>query len=212
MNDTPELSEQTQQQAEDAALAPETPINPQLSATLRKDYDAVEDGLQQANDLTADLTAQLAGKSKQVLHLKFLFEQTKAHLGHMQDSITAMRKERHKLANDAMRAVGLEMMLAKVTAERDRLKNELDGVLDGLATQNAEQSLHFDDRDRQIAELTIKVINLKHEMEDSRRRNPAPAPHSGHRPCPLKTSAEESIHDDADLEVVPTERVPGRRG
>jgi chromosome segregation ATPase len=196
---------------------PNPPVKQSLGAALSENYDALQDDLRQANELAAGLEAQLAGKSKEVMHLKFLFEQTKAHLGHLQDSIVAMRKERHKLANDSMRVTGFELMLARVTAERDRLKKELEGVLEGLAVENAQKGLRFDKRDHQIAELTFELMGLRQELSDLRRMHPrqapvAPAPPP--RSLPLKTSAEDFIRDDAALdgvEVIPTERVGGGR-
>ena len=199
-----------------AEAAPNQSVNPSLSAALKEGGDAVRDDLRQAKDLTAELEVQLAGRSKELLHLKFLLEQTKAHFGHMQDSVTAMRAERHKLANEAMKAQGLEIMLARMTAERDRLKSELEGVLEGLATENAlkeQQSLRFDKRDKMIAELTFEVVTLRQEVADLRRMNAPVAPAPQERP--LKTSASMGGRDEFvqdAVEVFPTERVVGLRG
>ena len=204
----PEVSSQA------GRAAPIPPVNPDLSAVLRENYDAVQEDLRQANELAASLGAELAGKSKETMHLKFLFEQTKAHLGHMQDGIVAMRAERHRLANEAMRAKGLDIMLALVTAERDRLKNEVDAVLEGLALEKAEKGLHFDKRDHYIAELSFELIKLRQEVKDLRRMNPAPAPVAPPRAMHLKTSAEEFVRDEPEadgMEIIPTERVGGGR-
>jgi chromosome segregation ATPase len=215
MNDSTDISpQQPEGKARTTTATTNAQVNPSLSASLRENYEAVQEDLRQANELAANLENQLAGKSKEALHLKFLFEQTKAHLGHMQDGIVAMRMERHKLANEAMRAMGLDLMLARVTAERDRLKNELDGVIEALTTQNSEKSLHFDKRDHRIAELTFEVMKLRQEMEELRRNTPRPNPVAPvPRERPLKTSAEEFMKDEAEtdgLEIVPTERVGGR--
>ena len=148
--------------------------------------------------------------------MKFLLEQTKSHFGHMQDSVAALRVERHKLANEAMRAQGLDFMLARVTAERDRLKVELDGVLESLATENAQkeqQSLRFDKRDKMIAELTFEVMTLRQQVAELRRANPPPS--RVLQPRPLKTSADKERLNDLDeegVEVFPTARVTGQRG
>ena len=108
------------------------PVNPNLSATLRENYDTVQEHLLQAKEVAENLEMQLAGKSRQMLHLKFLLDQTKAHLGHLQDSVVAMRTERHKLANDAMRAMGLDIMLVHCQSQRDgkrkRREKELAGT------------------------------------------------------------------------------------
>src|SRR2546430_841510 len=100
MNQPAKSSPQQPGKKSDAVL----PVNPNLSTALREDYDAVQDDLRQAREFALNLELQLAGKSKELLHLKFLLEQTKSHLGHLQDGIIAMRKERHKLANTALRA------------------------------------------------------------------------------------------------------------
>lgn len=179
---------------------PKPPVNPHLTAELSENYNAIQNDLKKADDLAGDIAEQLAGKAKEVRHLKFLFEQTKAHLGHLQDGIVALRAERHKLANEAQKSRALEFILKGVTEERNRLKHELEGVLAGLAAQNAEKSLHFDDRDRRIAEMTAEVVNLRREVEELRAKVPKPAPAVPHRPCPLKTAAAASVHDDPETD------------
>ena len=190
------------------------PLNPNLSAALRENYDTVQEDLLQAKEVAENLEMQLAGKSRQMLHLKFLLDQTKSHLGHMQDSVVAMRAERHKLANEAMRAMGLDFMLARVTAERDRLKNELEGILEGLATDNAQKALRFDKRDHHIAELTFELMKLRQEVADLRRLNPAPAPvvpGPPPRPRTLKTSSQDDSWIESQVEIVPMDDVGGER-
>lgn len=216
MNETPEIPPQ---QPEPPRAPDCPPAKPSLTASLRKDYEALQEDLRQAHETTANLETQLAGKSKELLHLKFLFEQTKAHLAHMQDGIVAMRMERHKLANEAMRAMGLDIMVARLTAERDRLKSELDGILEGLAIEKAEKELRFDKRDHHIAEITLELMKLRQEVAELRRSNPRPAAPAPAAPppreLPLKTAAEEFIkHDPAigEMEIIPTERVAGHRG
>ena len=216
MNESREPSPQQPDGTPQAGGAvPVPPVQINLSAALRENHDALQEDLRQANELTADLGAQLAGKSKETLHLKFLFDQTKAHLGHLQDAIVAMRMERHKLANEAMRAKGLGIMLARVTAERDRLKNEVDGLIEGLAQENAGKGLRFDKRDHYIAELSFELIKLRQEVQDLRKANPAPVPAAPPpRLMSLKTSAEEFARDEPaveGVELLPTERVGGMR-
>jgi chromosome segregation ATPase len=198
-----------QQPEDEPRAASAAPATRTLSAALREDGDAVQEDLRQANELAANLEAQLAGKSKELMHLKFLLEQMKSNFGHLQDSVVLMRKERHKLANDSMRAQGLEIMVTRLTAERDRLKNELDGVLEGLAAEHAEkaqQGLRFDKRDHMIAELTFELITLRKEVADLRRMNQHPAPGAPEAPANEEPSAESG------MEIVPTAQVGGRRG
>ena len=217
MNETPEPHREQPEAGRQASAQPSAfPMNQSLGATVSQDYEAVAADLQNANELAAKLESQLAGKSKEVLHLRFLFDQTKTHLAHMQDGILAMRKERHKLANEAMRATGLDFMLKRVTAERDRLKTELDGVLEGIAAEKTAHPLRFDKRDHQIAELTFELVKLRAEVAELRKSSvpatllPTPTPPSGAQPRPLKTSADHEVWGDHEVEIIPTERVPGR--
>ncbi len=150
-------------------------IDRSLSIALQDDHDAVQEDLRQAKELAATLENQLAGKSKELMHLKFLLEQSRTHLGHMQDGIVAMRKERHTLANKVLRSPVMDTMLARATAERDALRSELNRVLAELAAERAPKPLQFDERDRQIAELTVQLATLRQEVTELRRRNSRPA-------------------------------------
>jgi hypothetical protein len=189
-------------------------INPSLSAELQESHDALRNEMMSAKAVASDLESALAGKSKEMLHLKFLLEQSKAHLTHLQDGILAMRKERHKLANEAMRAKGLDIKLAVMTTENNRLKNELEGILDGLAQEDAQKTLRFDKRDHHIAELTLELMNVRQLLADERRKNHIPE-NTKQVPVPtfaLKTSATDESFSTSTLEVIPTERTLGRRG
>jgi len=210
MNKPTDLSRQQPEESRAASAAPTTRT---LSAALREDGAAVQEDLRQANELAANLGAQLAGKSKELLHLKFLLEQMKSNFGHLQDSVVAMRAERHTLANECMRAQALDVVVARLTADRDRLKNELDGVLEGLAAEHAEkaqQGLRFDKRDHMIAELTFELINLRKEVADLRRMNQHPAP--GASGTPAKEEPAVEIDAESGMEIIPTAQVGGRRG
>ena len=191
-----------------------TPARRPLTAALIEAGDAVQSELRQANQLAESLDAQLAGKSKEVLHLKFVLNQTKTHFGHLQDSVMSLRQERHKLANDSMKAQGLEMMLARVTTERDRLKTELLGVLEKLAIQNAQPAPIFDKRDQTIAELTFELVKLRQEVADLRRINPSPATAVAKpptAPASLKPLTEEDSRMAMKVEIIPTDYLPGKR-
>ena len=63
-------------------------------------------------------------------------------LAHLQEGITALREERHRLANEAMRAVALEHRLKRAEAENARLLAE---------TEKAARREH--ERESQIAQL-----------------------------------------------------------
>src|SRR4051812_17316931 len=99
-----------------AVTVPEM-VNPKLSANLRADYDALRNDVQQANELAADFQKKLAGKSNEFAILKQVFEKACEDLGRLQAGISELREERHRLANEAMRATALQMKLTKVTDE-----------------------------------------------------------------------------------------------
>lgn len=99
--------------------------NPNLSAALRLEYDALVNDMRRAQELCAEFQRQLAGKSNEVDEFKELFSKTQTDLFQLQDSITELREERHRLANEAMRAAALSRKLVEVTGERDRLLAEV---------------------------------------------------------------------------------------
>ncbi len=101
-------------------------INKELTASLRADFVALENDLEQANAMTLELHGQLAGKSNEFAHLKHVFEKTSKNLDHLQRDITELREERHRLANEAMKATALEFTLQMITKERDQLKSDLE--------------------------------------------------------------------------------------
>src|SRR5262249_4978607 len=114
---------------------------------------------------------------------------------------------RHRLANEAMRAVALDAMLKRMTAERDRLRMELDGVLQGLADEAAAKVLRFDERDARIAELTVQVVTLKQELAEARRNSAHPSSASATVREP-KTASIEHVRlaeDDDAVEITGSE-------
>jgi chromosome segregation ATPase len=165
---------------------------------VRADYETVQADLRRANELAAGLKGKLAGKSKEVTHLKFLVEQTRSNLAHLQDGIMAMRKERHDLANAAMRAVALDSQVRQLMVERDRLRLELEGVLQALTAQASEKSLRFDDRDARIANLTVQVVTLKNELADARRVSEYPIPPCEPGPKAKDSATETTNQDDGE--------------
>lgn len=197
----------------DAAPNLPAPFRGPLTTALVAAGDAVHNELRKANELAAGLDAQLVGRSKEVLHLKFVLERTKAHFGHLQDSVAALRKERHQLANDVMRAEGLGMMLAKVTTERDRLKTDLSDALQSCAIQNAQAATIVEKRDQAIAALTFDIVKLRQELAEVRRNVPSPATVE---PLPTHPTLNALGADDLLLmpkvEIVATEHLPARRG
>ena len=95
-----------------------------LGSSVAADLEAVRNDMEQARELAAEYQRELAGKSNELAALKQLFEKTREHLIQLQTSITKLRDERHRLANEAMRAEALQRKLEQVTAERDLLRAE----------------------------------------------------------------------------------------
>jgi hypothetical protein len=151
----------TQSAPSSAAEIPAPLINPNLTAILRAEYETLLKDLEKARLLAAELQRQLQGKSEEVTELKALFEKAQVDLGHLQKSIMELRHERHRLANEAMRAVAFERRLAEVTAERDRLSSELDLTRQTIALNTEESRRTLQDRDAQLAILVGKVEALQ---------------------------------------------------
>ncbi|HEX5175885.1 MAG TPA: hypothetical protein VFV83_02595 [Chthoniobacteraceae bacterium] len=116
----------------DRASAPEAAApsltNPNLSAKLRADCEALQNDVQQARELAADFQRQLAGKSNEFAALKRVFQETRVHLEKLEHGIKELREERHRLANEAMRAIAFERQVADRDAQIARLTQELDAL------------------------------------------------------------------------------------
>src|SRR5204863_314329 len=95
-----------------------------LGSSVSTDLEAVRNDMEQARELAAEYQRELADKSNELAALKQLFDKTRQHLIQLQSSITKLRDERHRLANEAMRAEALQRKIDQVTAERDLLRAE----------------------------------------------------------------------------------------
>jgi chromosome segregation ATPase len=164
------------------AVAP--PVNPNLSANLSADYEALLNDMQQAKDLAADFQRQLAGKSNEFAQLKQLFEKATADLANLQGGIVELRGERHRLANESMRATAFQLKLAQVTSERDRLRVELEHVRKALDHSAEGVAAAVRERDNQIAALVVELVTVKEALEVSRRELQTARPNVAHRPSP----------------------------
>ena len=107
--------------------------DPNLTAKLRADYEALQNDVQQARELAADFQRQLAGKSNEFAALKRVFQETRSHLERLEVGIRELREERHRLASEAMRAAALDsqlkerdIQLQSRTAEINALRAQLD--------------------------------------------------------------------------------------
>lgn len=167
---------QPEQHPPDEAAPPADPpssaprlVNPNLTGSLAADHEALQNDLLQAQDLAADFQRQLAGKSNEYAQLKQILEKTQKDLEHLQGGIVELRAERHRLANEAMRATAFEAKLMKVTGERDRLRIELEVVRSALARTGDDLALQLRDRDRHIAELVVEMVGLRQALEEARK-------------------------------------------
>lgn len=106
-----------------------------LGGMIIADYEAVRNDLDQARQLAADFQYQLSGKSNECADLKALLEKSSGDLGKLQEAITELRKERHRLANEANRTLALELRLEKVLSERDQLRGEVEVLRNRSASQ-----------------------------------------------------------------------------
>jgi chromosome segregation ATPase len=157
------------------ATAPPLP-NSELSKALLGDYEALHADVHQANALAADFRQHSAGNSNELAVLQQVFEKAQQDLTRLNESIARLRQERHKLANEAMRAMALDRKLAEVTLERDRLRAEGNAMRSGLIASGEESARRKRENDAQIARMAL-------ELDALRQRAPAaaaaPAPAGG---------------------------------
>ncbi|MDR3402301.1 MAG: hypothetical protein P4L99_07360 [Chthoniobacter sp.] len=159
-------------------------VNPNLTGSLAADHVALQNDLVQAQELAADFQRQLAGKSNEYAQLKQILEKTEKDLAHFNEGIVELRAERHRLANEAMRAVAFQSKLAKVTSERDRLRIDLEVIRHALAQKGDELETKLRERDRRIAELVVEMVGLRQALEEARK---------GVHPSPTVQPASQSI-------------------
>jgi len=197
MNPRPSESEQaTSATPSGSPPSPPSLVNPKLSASLSADYEALQNDMEQAQELAADFQRQLAGKSNEFAQLKQLFEKTQRDLTHLHSGIAELRAERHRLANEAMRATAFEMKLTKMTAERDRLRADLAIMQASLVKAVEEGAAGIRERDAMIVSLVRELETLKLQLTDARRpggesdgaRRPIPEARPAQIPRPLSAA------------------------
>lgn len=148
--------------------------------------------MEQAKELAADFQRQLAGKSNEFAQLKQLFDKATADLTNLQAGIVELRAERHRLANESMRATAFQAKLAQVTGERDRLRVELEHVRRALEHSAQEMASALRDRDAQIASLVIELVTAKEAAESARRELQAARAGAAPRSNPTVESSSRS--------------------
>lgn len=166
-------------------------VDPRLSAIIQSDYEALQTDMRQVNDFAAHFQRQLAGKSDDFALLNQIFENTREDLAHLHASIAALRAERHRLANEAMKAEAYRGQLATVTGERSQLRVDLEMVRRALAASREEMAMSLRQRDKQVADLTVENALLKQRLLEALRK-------------PIEPS-RSSWPDFDDLEHLPAE-------
>jgi chromosome segregation ATPase len=130
--------------------------NPQLSAKLTAEYLALQNDLEQARSMAEDYQRQLSDKTNAFAVLKSRLARTIIELQSLQEHIMELRKERHHLANEAMRAKALEQTVAQMAEELMRQR------------VGSVQFVRMDGED-------CESLVLIHETVDTRPANPTPA-------------------------------------
>lgn len=102
------------------------PAGPSLGFTLQAETAALRNDLDQATHLAAEYQRRLSSKNNDFAAIKMTLEKALTDLDTMQNTIGELRTERHRFANEAMRAIALERRLQKVAAERDLFRAELE--------------------------------------------------------------------------------------
>ncbi len=173
---------------------------PALGSSVSADLEALKNDVEQAREMACEYQRQLAGKSNDHALLKTLFEKTRDDLIHLHKGIAQLREERHRFANDAMRATALEMKLERMTRERDQLQSEVQAL----------RNIRASEADERVVQLTRELERLRRE---SRPAAPAmepvkPAPKESRTPETIALAFADDWADDM-VTIVPTEADPG---
>jgi len=150
---------------------PHTP----LGYSLRADYEALRNDLDQAKELAGDFQRQLAGKSNEVAHFKSLLERTQRDLNRLDEHVQELRRERHRLANDSMKAQALELELKRTREEVSRLRTEVDVLRQAGTGRMVELQIVNQEQQREIARLRAALEVLR--QRESAAAAPPPETH-----------------------------------
>jgi chromosome segregation ATPase len=146
-----------------------------LTASLRADYNALQNDLEQAQEMAADFQRQLAGKSNEVAHFKVLLEKTLQDLARMEGHTSELRQERHRLANEVMIAAELKERVKDLSAERDQIRKELEVLRAALTSANVEHQEQIKKKDIEVNRLraALEAARASHENAVSAGGQPA---------------------------------------
>lgn len=140
--------------------APE-PAKTALGASLCADYEALKNDLDQAKDLAADFQRQLAGKSNELAHFKALLQRAQDDFNRLEGHIEELRRERHRLANEAMRATALDAQLLRKNEEIERLRDQIETLRSASSNRVEELLVVSEDQQREIQRLRAIVEVLR---------------------------------------------------
>ena len=137
-------------------------VDPKITRSLGADYEALRNDLQQANEFASELQSELAANKNDAAHSRQLFEKTSVDLERLQESILALRRERHELANEVMKARSAEAKLGVAITERDESRAAV-----------AELQQTIEKRDAQVADLSMQIVLLKNAFRQTHDRRVA---------------------------------------
>jgi chromosome segregation ATPase len=186
------------------SLAPDVASIANLTATLRADYVALQNDLEQTQELAADFQRQLAGKSNEVAHFKTLLEKTHGDLGRMEGHISELRAERHRLANQVMILTATKDVGANLQAERDQLRREVEVLRDALTSSAGEFQERIKLQEMEINRLRAALDGFRNIPANPQRPPGEVAAGVNHRIAELSATVER-------LESIIRER-PASRG
>ena len=180
---------------------PPTPAPRALGSAVSADLEALKNDVEQAREMACEYQRQLAGKSNDHALLKGLFEKTQADLIHLNKGVAQLREERHRFANDAMKATALEMKLERMTRERDQLQNEVQAL----------RNVRASEADERVIQLTREVERLRRELRlsDLPAITPVAPVKANRAPETIALAFSAGEWDAEDVTIVPTEVDPG---
>jgi chromosome segregation ATPase len=179
-----------------------------LTASLRADYVALQNDLEQTQELAADFQRQLAGKSNEVAHFKSLLEKTQMDLGRMESHVAELRAERHRLANKVMTLVEKKELVAELQAERDQFRREVEALRSALTSSGGEYEERIRLQEMEITRLRAALDGFRKIPGNSQRAPGGVAAGVNDRIAELSATVERL---EAIIRDRPAARDPGAK-